>query len=69
MRTISNSAIEQPDKSFVIEFVLFGTETKPASRQKITVMATTAGGAKRITKIRWPRSGEHRVVTEQIGIR
>jgi len=50
MRTISNPTIEPANNSFVIEFVLFGTATKPATRKKVTVMAVTARGAKRIAK-------------------
>ncbi len=68
MRTISNPTIEPADKSFVIEFVLFGTATKPATRQKVTVIAVTARGAKRIAKAQWPRSSNHKVVAEQIRI-
>jgi hypothetical protein len=62
MCPISNPAIEPGNTAFVIEFVLFGTETRPAMRRKITVIATTARGAKRIAKAHWPRSGEHKIV-------
>ena len=66
MRIISNPTIEPGEKSFVVEFVVFGTETKPAVRRRVSVMAKTARGAKRIAKTQWPRSGDHRILAERI---
>lgn len=64
MHTIANTAIEPGERSFVIDFVLFGTVTRPATRRKVTVLARTREGAQRIVKAQWPRSSEHKILEE-----
>jgi hypothetical protein len=56
-------SVSQPEKEFLVEFVRYGTETKPASRLEVRVLASKRDHAIRIVRKVYPRSGEYRVVS------
>ena len=64
MYTLSNSSIEPPRSLFQISLIQFGTVKRPATRCTVKVLATTAQGAKRIIRARYPRSSSYEVISK-----
>ena len=62
MQALSNSAIEPGIHQFKISMTLFGTMRRPASKQIVTVLASTRNGAKRILKSFYPRSSSYEII-------
>jgi hypothetical protein len=62
MHALSNSAIEPGIHQFKVSMTLFGTMRRPASKQIVTVLASTKNGAKRIVRSFYPRSSSHEVI-------
>jgi len=62
MRPLCNSTIESGNNLFEISLVQFGTLNRPAMKRKVTVLALTAAGAKRIVRSFFPRSSSYEVV-------
>ena len=56
MKTLTNPAVEPPTRRFTVSFVALGTLLRPAIRRRVHVLAATNRGAKRIVKLRYPRS-------------
>jgi hypothetical protein len=57
--------IEPPEFEFVVQFVKFGTETRPAQRCEVKVLAKTKPGALEICKSRVKRADRFVVVSQQ----
>lgn len=64
MYTLSNSSIEPPRSLFQISLIQFGTMNRPATRCTVKVLATTAQGAKRIVRARYPRSSSYEIISK-----
>jgi hypothetical protein len=64
MRALCNSAIEPGTNLFEIALVQFGTVNRPATRRVVKVLASTANGAKRIVRSRYPRSSSYEVIAK-----
>jgi hypothetical protein len=56
MRALTNPAVEPPTRLFSVTFVALGTILRPAIRRRVPVLAATHRGAKRIVRLRYPRS-------------
>jgi hypothetical protein len=64
MHVLCNSAIEPGANLFEIALVQFGTMNRPAARRVVKVLATTAKGARRIVRDRYPRSASYQVISK-----
>jgi hypothetical protein len=62
MRALCNSAIEPGTSLFEVALIQFGTVSRPATRRVVKVLASTARGAKRIVRSRYPRSSSYEVI-------
>jgi len=56
MKALTHPSIEPPTRLFSVSFVALGTILRPAIRRRVQVLAATNRGAKRIVKVRYPRS-------------
>jgi hypothetical protein len=56
MKALTNPSVEPPARLFTVSFVALGTILRPAVRRRVQVLAATNRGAKRIVKVRYPRS-------------
>ena len=56
MKALTNPSVEPPARLFTVSFVALGTILRPAIRRRVQVLAATNRGAKRIVKVRYPRS-------------
>jgi hypothetical protein len=56
MAILQNPAIEYPERLFEVEVIVFGTLTRSATRRTLKVLAQTVKGARRICRLRYPRS-------------
>ncbi len=65
MKALTNPSVESPARLFTVTFVALGTILRPAirrrvqvlaARRRVQVLAATNRGAKRIVKVRYPRS-------------
>jgi hypothetical protein len=56
MKALTNPSVELPTRLFSVTFVALGTILRPAIRRRVQVLAATNRGAKRIVKLRYPRS-------------
>ena len=56
MKALTNPSIEPPTRLFNVSFFALGTILRPAIRRRVSVLAATSRGAKRIVKERYPRS-------------
>ena len=59
------SQIEAPEVEFVVQFVKFGTETRPAEKCEVKVLASTKPGALRICRSQVKRADRFAVVSQQ----
>ena len=60
--------IESPEIEFVVQFVKFGTETRPAEKCEVKVLASTKPGALRICRSQVKRADRFAVVSQQARI-
>lgn len=56
MKALTNPCVEPPARLFTVSFVALGTIARPAIRRRVPVLAATIRGAKRIVRLRYPRS-------------
>jgi hypothetical protein len=56
MKALTNPSVEPPTRLFTVSFVALGTITRTAIRRRVPVLAATCRGAKRIVRLRYPRS-------------
>jgi hypothetical protein len=61
--------IEPPEIEFVVRFVKFGTETRPAQQCEAKVLAKTKPGALRICKSQVKRADRFVVVSQQVRLK
>lgn len=64
MKVLEDRSISVGTHEFVVEFVQFGTITRPACRRSVAVRAASASDAKKILRKHYPRSDQH-VIREQ----
>jgi hypothetical protein len=56
MKALTHPSVEPPTRLFTVSFVALGTILRPAIRRRVPVLAATHRGAKRIARLRYPRS-------------
>ena len=65
MDVVKDTSSESGERAFEVSFTLWGTERKPARKQKCIVMALTRRGVRRILKSRFPRSGNYEIAEQR----
>jgi len=65
MKVLEDPAVSAATSEFLIEFVQFGTLTRPATRRNALVRASTAADAKKILRMKYPRTDQYVVKRQQ----
>lgn len=63
MMVICNSNIEPAAVTFEVSLIQFGSINRAAVRRVVKVMASTAQGARKMVRERFPRSGNYQVLS------
>lgn len=61
MRVLRDPQIDAGDVTFECQFTLWGSERRPASKQKCLVVASSRKGVEKILKKRFPRSDKYQI--------
>jgi hypothetical protein len=64
MYALCDSTIEPGTHLFEISLIQFGSMNRPAIRRVVKVLATSAQGARRIVRARYPRSASYEIISK-----